>query len=106
MALDSKQPLDVLLMTPVQRPFQMKILLETISECLQKAGDEEAHASVQVAADISHEIKSTTHGRGSLHTKQNTTWTERANTPVLVLRTFTALLPRQYVKKLPTKKLT
>ena len=58
MALDSKQPLDVLLMTPVQRPFQVKILLETISECFRKAGDDEIQASVQVAADISHEINS------------------------------------------------
>ena len=56
MALDSLQPLDVLLMTPVQRPVQIKNLLEKIAECFQKAGEDEMFASVQVALKISHEV--------------------------------------------------
>ena len=56
MALDSLQPLDVLLMTPVQRPVQIKNLLEKISEYFQKAGENDASSSVQVALEISHEV--------------------------------------------------
>ena len=56
MALDSLQPLDVLLMTPVQRPVQIKNLLEKISEYFQKAGENDVSSSVQVALEISHEI--------------------------------------------------
>merc|ERR1719369_311029 len=58
LALDSLQPLDVLLMTPVQRPVQIKNLLEKIAECFQKAGEGEIFASVQVALKISHEVNS------------------------------------------------
>ena len=56
MALDSLQPLDVLLMTPVQRPVQIKNLLEKISEYFQKAGESDVSSNVQVALEISHEI--------------------------------------------------
>ena len=56
MALDSEQPLDVLLMTPVQRPIQIKTLLEKIAECFQKAGEDEIYNSVKAALKISDEI--------------------------------------------------
>ena len=56
MALDSEQPLEVLLMTPVQRPIQIKTLLEKIAECFQKAGEDEIYNSVKAALKISDEI--------------------------------------------------
>ena len=56
MALDSEQPLEVLLMTPVQRPIQIKTLLEKIAECFQKAGEDEIYNSVKSALKISDEI--------------------------------------------------
>ena len=56
MALDSEQPLDVLLMTPVQRPVQIMTLLQKIAECFQKAGEDEIYTSIKAALQISDEI--------------------------------------------------
>ena len=61
MALDqnqgnSHQPLDTLLMTPVQRVTRYTLLLGDIAKCFKKAGDEESHDIINTAKDHANEI--------------------------------------------------